>query len=127
MAVGQSLTGTASALSTVDVRRSGPDWNELSRLIEAWQPEAMVVGLPLNMDGSEQKMTRLARRFGRQLQRRFERPVHMVDERLSTREARERLFARGHHHANDDPVAAEVILEGWFGAGGDSGPCVDDD
>ena len=114
VAVGQSLTGTATALSTVEVYRSGPDWKELARLVETWHPRAMVVGLPLNMDGTEQKMTRLAKRFGRELEARFAVPVHMVDERLSTREARQRMFERGDLRGDDDPVAAEIILEGWL-------------
>ena len=114
VAVGQSLTGTATPLETLVARRSGPDWEGLARLVDRWEPRAMVVGLPLNMDGSEQHTTRLARRFGRQLAERFEVPVHLVDERLSTREARSRLASAGRSAAGADPVAAQVILEGWF-------------
>ena len=114
VAVGQSLTCTATPLETLVARRSGPDWEGLGRLVDRWEPQAMVVGLPLNMDGSEQHVTRLARRFGRQLEERFEVPVHLVDERLSTREARSRLACAGRSAAAADPVAAQVILEGWF-------------
>ena len=114
VAVGQSLTCTATPLETLVARRSGPDWEGLGRLVDRWEPQAMVVGLPLNMDGSEQYVTRLARRFGRQLEERFEVPVHLVDERLSTREARSRLACAGRSAAAADPVAAQVILEGWF-------------
>ena len=114
VAVGQSLTGTATPLATLPARRAEPDWPALARLVARWQPEAMVVGLPLNMDGSEQVTSRRARRFRRALEERFGVPVHLVDERLSTREAQERLARDGRRGAPDDPVAAQVILEDWF-------------
>ena len=113
-AVGQTLTGTATPLVTLPTRRAEPDWMALVRLIEDWEPQAMVVGLPLNMDGTEQDITRLARSFRNELQGRFGVPVHMVDERLSTREARERLAREGRSGEEDDAVAAQVILEDWF-------------
>ena len=115
VAVGQTLTGTAAPLTTLPARAAEPDWRVLVRLVECWEPQAMVVGLPLNMDGSEQETTRLARRFQHQLEERFGMPVHLVDERLSTREARERLARRGRSRAEEeDAVAAQVILEDWF-------------
>ena len=114
VAVGQSLTRTATPLATLRARDAVPEWAALARLVEGWQPQAMVVGLPLNMDGTEQDTTRLARRFRDELERRFGVPVHLVDERLSTREARERLARSGRAGADDDPVAAQVILEDWF-------------
>ena len=114
VAVGQTLTGTATALDTIRVTRSRPDWDAISRIVETWQPDALVVGLPLNMDGSEQAVTRRARRFGNQLLGRFRLPVHLVDERLTTREARERLAGEGRAGDEDHPVAAQVILEGWL-------------
>lgn len=113
-AVGQSLTGTASPLTVIPVRDNRPDWNVIQRLVDEWQPDALVVGLPLNMDGTEQASTDAARRFGRQLHGRFGLPVHWVDERLSTHEARTRLAEAGDHDAEDDPVAAQIILETWF-------------
>ena len=114
VAVGQTITSTANPLSSVRVRRSIPDWTAIEVLIQTWKPDALVVGLPLNMDGTEQLTTTLARRFGNQLHGRFSLPVHTMDERLSTREARERLASRGQLDAEDDPVAAQVILEGWL-------------
>jgi putative Holliday junction resolvase len=114
VAVGQTLTASASPLACVDSKRSKPDWSAIANLVEAWQPDAFVVGLPLNMDGSDQAMTHAARRFGNQLQARFRRPVHLADERLSTREAKTRLFETGRAGADDHPVAAQVILEGFL-------------
>lgn len=114
VAVGQTLTASASPLACVGRKRSRPDWSAIANLVETWQPDAFVVGLPLNMDGSDQAMTHAARRFGNQLQTRFRRPVHLADERLSTREAKTRLFERGRPEAQDHPVAAQVILEGFL-------------
>lgn len=114
IAVGQTVTATASPLMSVRVRDRRPDWNTISRVVRTWEPDALVVGLPYNMDGTEQETTRSARRFGRQLHGRFSLPVHLVDERLTTREAKSRLAEQGNPCGDDDPVAAQVILEGWF-------------
>ena len=114
VAVGQTVTATASPLTSVRVRGRCPDWNTITSLVRTWEPDALVVGLPYNMDGSDQETTHSARRFGRQLHGRFQLPVHMVDERLTTREAKSRLAEQGDPDGDDDPVAAQVILESWF-------------
>ena len=114
VAVGQTLTGTARPLTSVRVKNAIPDWETITRLIRTWEPDALVVGWPLNMDGTEQASTQAARTFQRQLENRFRIPVHTADERLSTREAKARLASRGTPKAEDDPVAAQVILETWF-------------
>ena len=117
-AVGQTVTRTATPLETVPVRREKPDWNAIDRLIDAWKPDALVVGLPLNMDGTEQRVTARARRFASRLHGRSGLPVHLADERLSTREAWTRLVESGSRRDGPDPVAAQVILEGWFAQDG---------
>ena len=110
VAVGQTITATATPLETIRVRNNQPDWNRISGLIEQWRPAALVVGQPLNMDGTRQLLTDLAERFARQLEGRYHLPVHLADERLSTYEAKDRL--QDDH--NLDPVAAQVILESWL-------------
>lgn len=114
VAVGQTLTASASPIACVRAKHAKPDWTAIAGLVETWQPDAFVVGLPLNMDGSDQAMTHAARRFGNQLRARFKRPVHLADERLSTREAKTRLYERGRLDEEDHPVAAQVILEGFL-------------
>lgn len=110
VAVGQSLTETATPLETISVIRNTPEWPRVSKLINEWQPSALVVGLPLTMDDSNQPLTDSAQRFARQLEGRYHLPVHMADERLTTWEAKQRTSSD-----NDlDPVAAQVILEGWL-------------
>ena len=120
-AIGQTVTRTATALETVPVRRKKPDWAAIDRLIDAWKPDALVVGLPLNMDGTEQWITAHARRFANRLHGRSGLPVHLADERLSTREAWTRLIKSGERRGGPDPVAAQVILEGWFAEHADAG------
>ena len=118
-AVGQTLTRTARPLETISVRRAKPDWNAIDRLIDTWNPDALVVGLPLNMDGTDQWITARARRFANRLHARSGLPVHLSDERLSTREAWTRLIESGSRRDGPDPLAAQVILEGWFAENGD--------
>ncbi len=114
VAVGQTQTGSANPLETVVVKRERPDWEAIAKLIKTWTPDALVVGLPLNMDGSEQEMTHRAERFGRQLNGRFGLSVHLVDERLTTHEAKTRLQLDGRVDQDADPVAAQIILEDWL-------------
>lgn len=114
VAAGQTVTGSATPLGTVRVSETGPDWSAIEGLVASWQPDALVVGLPLKVDGGEQAATRSARSFGEQLARRFGLPVHSVDERFSTIEARRRLAESGRPEADDDPVAAQIILEAWL-------------
>lgn len=115
VAVGQELTRTARELETLNSPDGGPDWKGISRLIEQWQPDALVVGLPLNLDGSDHEVTRLARRFGNRLKGRYNLPVFTIDERLSSVEA-ERMLAgdRVFDRAAVDKLAARIILESWL-------------
>jgi len=116
VAVGQELTGTASALTTVAARDGKPDWPVISRLFEEWQPDAVVVGLPLNMDGSDHELSRRARRFGNQLHGRYNLPAYFIDERLSSLQAEALLRGRSHRKEDIDKLAAQVILETWLSA-----------
>lgn len=118
VAVGQTVSGTASPVATVRSRNGTPDWNAIRAIIESFAPEALVVGIPIDRDENEDAvptehpMTGPVMRFADQLHGLFGLPVHIVDERLSTYEARKR--------APDavviDAVAAQVILETWLHA-----------
>lgn len=118
VAVGQQLTGTARALSALKAQDGIPDWNLIGKLLKEWQPDYVVVGLPLNMDGTEQPLTERARKFANRLHGRFGVRVEMQDERLSTVEARADLFERGGFRALQkgqvDSQSAVIILEDWF-------------
>lgn len=118
VAVGNGITGQARALKAIACN----DWTALSALVEQWRPQALVVGLPLNADGSDQAITERARHFMDNLATQFKLPVHAVDERYSTIEAAERLRAarasgrkaRRVAKGDTDAFAAQVILENWL-------------
>ena len=116
VAVGQELTGTATALVTVRATDGKPDWQAISRLIEEWQPDEVVVGLPLNMDGSSSELSKRATRFGNQLHGRYNLRAHFMDERLSSLQAEAELRGQSRKgQAGDvDKVAAKIILESWL-------------
>lgn len=115
VAVGQELTRSANALVTLNNRNGAPDWEAIGRLIEQWQPAALVVGLPLNLDDSDHEVTRLARRFGNRLRGRYNLPVYTMDERLSSAAAEALLAEQGRYDKADvDKVAAQLILQGWL-------------
>ena len=121
VATGQELTCTASALTTLHAVQNKPDWHEINKLIETWKPDALVIGVPYHMDGSEQDITRSARKFGRQLHERFQITVYEMDERLSSREAEDRILeqrADGRRKKSKkediDKLAAQIILQDWL-------------
>ena len=119
VAVGQTLTGNAEPLTNLRARDGVPDWDQLARLIREWEPNVLVVGLPLNMDGSASDMSERAARFARRLNGRFLLPVETVDERLSTFEAKQHLKDQGRTPSSyrDDPVdslAAALLLQTWL-------------
>ncbi|MDX1756920.1 MAG: Holliday junction resolvase RuvX [Marinobacter sp.] len=118
VAFGQELLGTARPVTLLSARDGIPDWQQIGQLITEWRPDQLVVGLPLNMDGTENDMCARARKFGKRLHGRFHLPVAMVDERLTSFEAKGEVMAeRG---AQDfgrngiDDLAAVLILETWF-------------
>jgi putative Holliday junction resolvase len=121
VAVGQTITGTATPLTTLRNRGRTPDWPAIEALIREWQPDAAVVGLPHNMDDTEEEtLAEPVRRFARQLEGRFRIPVHLIDERLTTLAAQAALgIPRGASRSELDKLdayAAKLILETWLGA-----------
>lgn len=118
VAIGQTVTKTARPLTTLAAIAGVPDWKAIEKIFSKWQPNAVIVGIPFNMDGSEQNTTQLARLFARQLKEHFHLDVHEMDERLTTKTARERLFTLGGFKALQDgqvdQVAAQLILQNWF-------------
>lgn len=118
VAVGQTITATARPLTTLVAEQGKINSDTLQSLINTWQPDGFVVGIPLNMDGTEQPITFAAREFATWLTKTFAIPVYEMDERLSTRDARERIFAnsgyRGLQKTEIDSVAAQIILQNWL-------------
>jgi putative holliday junction resolvase len=118
VAIGQMVTKTARPLAMIPAVSGIPQWEKIAKLIKEWQPDALVVGVPLNMDGTEQPLTALAKTFAESLQQQFNLPVYGIDERLSSVEAKARLFEEGGYKAlkntQIDSVAAQLILQNWI-------------
>lgn len=121
IAVGQELTKSATPLATLQNTSGAVVWKAIDEIVAQWQPQALVVGLPLNADGTEHDVTRLAKQFGNQLQARYNLDTYWVDERLTSNEAK-RMIAAGRSgrkarqgdKSEIDRMAAKLILESWF-------------
>lgn len=127
VAVGSAFGHGARALAVVDVHGHGPDWIALDRLRKEWRPDGLIVGDPMTLDGGDQPIRLRAHAFGRELHERYQLPVVLVDERLSSIEAAQRFAAeraQGRKRRRDaealDAVAAAVIVERWLAAPGDA-------
>ena len=118
IAIGQTVTQMARPLDTIMAKNGIPNWESLNKIIKKWRPDALVVGIPLNMDGTDQPITHQARLFAGKLREHYHVPVYEMDERLTTKDARERLFDQGGYQALQDGqvdrVAAQLILQNWF-------------
>ncbi|WP_019674677.1 Holliday junction resolvase RuvX [Arsukibacterium perlucidum] len=118
VAVGNDLTGSATLLAALKAQDGTPNWDQIAKLIADWQPQLLLVGLPLNMDGTEQDFTTRTRKFANRLHGRYGLPVELHDERLSTADARSRLFAEGGYRKltkdKIDSLSAQIIFEGWY-------------
>lgn len=120
VAVGQAVTRTANPCAALAAVDGIPRWEDIQRLIDEWHPQVLVVGIPLNMDGSEQPFTARAKKFANRLEGRFGLPVYGADERQTTVEARAQLFEEGGYKALNnssvDAQAAKIMLEAWLRA-----------
>ena len=121
VASGGTVSRTTTPRATVSCRDGKADFGAIEALIREWEPDRLVVGVPYNMDGTESDMTACALRFARQLHGRFGRPVDLVDERLSSRDAEDALReqrASGQRRrvrkGDVDATAAAVILQRWL-------------
>ena len=118
VALGQTVTHTATGLVTLKAKDGKPDWRALQDLLEEYRPTQLVVGLPLNMDGSPSEMSALAERFAGELGRRSGLTVTLQDERLSSREAKASFDdekATGQAKTEHE-LAACLILRSWLEA-----------
>ena len=119
MAVGQTITATASPLQTIRSINQSPNWEKISKLIQEWQPTGLVVGISRQADGSDNAITPRMLKFCRQLEGRYQLPVYQQDETLSTFEAKQLLFDElsvnvGKLWEVQDQLAAQLILQSWL-------------
>ena len=118
MAVGQALIESANPLPLFPMKDGIPNWDNLLKIVKQYQPDLFIIGLPLDMDDSESELSTRARKFARRLRHQTNIETLMVDERLTTREARDEL---GHYQAQGrgknisaDSIAAALFIESWY-------------
>jgi putative Holliday junction resolvase len=118
LATGQTITGTASPLTTLQAVNQQPDWESIETQIRQWKPDALIVGIPYTPDGGESDITRAARNFSRKLGQRFSLPVYTIDESLSSHAAEEQLRQNikisKHNKHEIDKMAAAIIVQSWL-------------
>ena len=117
IAIGQEITRTASTFYAINANDGQPDWVELDMIINEWNPNLFVVGDPLNMDGTRSKIQESSDKFSTALNKRYDIEIEKTDERLSSREAKERLenIQMGiKDSTNKHSISAQIILEDWF-------------
>ena len=117
IAIGQEITRTASTFYSLKATEGKPKWAELDRIIIDWKPGLFVVGDPFNMDGTRSKIQDLSDRFSDTLNKRYDIKIEKLDERLTSREAKERLESLPigtKDSSNKHSISAQIILEDWF-------------
>lgn len=118
VAVGETMLKTAHAHTTIHSEKNAIRFAEIKKLIDDWRPSLLIVGLPTYLDGSGHQLTQLAKKFAQRLEGRFNLPVMMIDERLSSAEASQQLSEAGisarEQKSIIDAVAAQVILQSYF-------------
>ena len=117
IAIGQEITKTASTFYSIRANDGLPDWVELDMIVKEWNPNLFIVGDPLNMDGTRSKIQDSSDKFSTALNKRYDIGIEKADERLSSREAKERLenIQMGIKDSrNKHSISAQIILEDWF-------------
>ncbi|WP_422667432.1 Holliday junction resolvase RuvX [Buchnera aphidicola] len=118
VSVGEKIIKKARALDKLHAKNGSPNWIIIKNLIQYWQPKILIVGLPLNIDGTKQPITQKTEIFANKLKQKFNISVELHDERLTTVEAKSIIFYNGGFRAlqkkNIDSFAAVIILESWL-------------
>lgn len=118
IASGQTITGSATPITTLEQNNGSPDWDALEQLITQWKPQALIVGIPYYLDGKENDMTKIVEAFCLELEQRFPIPVFKINEALSSYEAEQTLKKNtkiGKHNKHEiDKMAAAIIVQNWL-------------
>lgn len=112
VAVGQTSTNTSSPLQIIFNKDNKTNWISISSLLDEWKPDLILLGKPLNMDGSESEIMKKIDKFYKELKSIYDADIEFVDERLTTFEAREIL--KDEKHDNVDAHAAKILIDNWF-------------
>ncbi|MEM9173253.1 MAG: Holliday junction resolvase RuvX [Pseudomonadota bacterium] len=121
VAIGQTITGSARGLLTLEALGEQPDWQQIAALIDQWQPDLLLVGLPRRADGSDSEQTLAARAFASELGQ-FDLPVQLIDEHLTSNDASRQLAeqrrsgrrSRRVRKQDIDALSAALIAEQWL-------------
>ncbi len=118
VASAQTITKTASSLPGLKAKDGIPDWNQIEKLLQEFKPDLVLVGLPLNMDGTESELSARAKKFANRIHGRFGVKIEMIDERLSSFAAKGEVISQGgsRDYKNNpvDSIAARILLEDWL-------------
>ena len=117
IAIGQNITKSASTFYAIKAKEGVPDWVKLDSIIEEWEPGLIIVGDPFNMDGTKSEFQKKIAKFSTELIKRYEIELQMIDERLTTKEAKDRIQDKPDgikDSANKHSISAQIILEDWF-------------
>ena len=118
VAVGQTITATANPLTIISALDGIPHWSSLDKLVETWRPTGFVVGQPFHMDDTEAQLSEHSKKFAASIRERYQKPVYLVDERLTTKIAkqiqRETVTKKSNKHAPVDDISAQLILQTWL-------------
>ena len=117
IAIGQNITMSASTFYTIKAKEGEPDWIKLDSIVKEWEPTLFIVGDPFNMDGTRSEFQKRISQFSTELKNRYKIRLHMMDERLTTKEAKERMKTESSglkESANKHSISAQIILEDWF-------------
>ena len=112
VAVGQTSTNTSSPLQIIFNKDNKTNWISISSLLDEWKPGLILLGKPLNMDGSDSKIMEKVDKFYKELKSIYDADIEFVDERLTTFEAREIL--KDEKHDDVDAHAAKILIDNWF-------------
>ena len=112
VAVGQTSTNTSSPLQIIFNKDNKTNWISISSLLDEWKPSLILIGKPLNMDGSDSEIMKKVDKFYKELKSIYDADIEFVDERLTTFEAREIL--KDEKHDNVDAHAAKILIDNWF-------------
>jgi putative Holliday junction resolvase len=118
VAVGETMLKVAHPLATIEAETNDDKFAQIAGIVQEWHPSLLVVGLSTHMDGGEHVLTQLSKKFAQRLEGRFNLPVMMIDERLSSVEATQNLNEAGVKGIKQktmlDAVAAQSILQSYF-------------
>ena len=118
IAVGNNISKTARALTTIDSLSNNQKFEVIQKIIEEWQPVSIVVGVPFNIDGSEHRITNLSKKFAKQLEQKYSLPTHLIDERYTSIEAsheiKDKKIDLKKKKLLIDQIAAKIILQSYL-------------